>query len=215
MEINYNHYLFDLDGTLVDSIHEIFNAAKTICQKNNLIIPTFEYFKTRVGIHPDIFFKDHGAMGNIDTVVSQFREILFNEAGDNSLVFEGVHEFLQLIKNNNKRISLATTKPTFLAKKLIPRYGLGNYFDHIQGTEKNIRPKPYPDMINKCLSFSECHRAVMIGDTASDMLAAQAAGIDSIGVCTGAHNRNKLENSPAKIVVNDLIELMSLIKKKK
>ena len=211
MKINYNHFLFDLDGTLVNSMEEIFKAAKSTCERNNLKIPNYEYFKTRVGMHPAIFFEDHGAIENIDILIKEFREILFNEAGDKSLVFEGVHELLQLIKKDNSRISLATTKPTFLARKLIPKYGLKNYFSHIQGTENNIRPKPSPDIILKCLSLSKFTNAVMIGDTTSDMLAAQAAGIDCIGVCTGANNRNKLENSPAKIVVETLTELLTLI----
>ena len=71
-----------------------------------------------------------------------------------------------------------------MAKKLIPKYGLENYFSHIQGTEDHIRPKPSPDMILKCISLSKNSCAVMIGDTSSDMLAAEAAGIDCIGVCT-------------------------------
>ena len=211
MKINYNHFLFDLDGTLVNSTQEIFKAAKSTCERYNLKVPNYDYFKTRVGMHPSIFFKDHGAVENIDSLIKEFREILFNEAGDESLVFEGVHELLHLIKKNKSRISLATTKPTFLAKKLIPKYGLKNYFSHIQGTEKNIRAKPSPDMILKCLSFTKFTNAVMIGDTTSDMLAADSAGIDCIGVCTGANNRNKLENSPAKLVVNNLTELLTLI----
>ena len=46
--INYQHYLFDLDGTLVDSTNEIYSAAKKICKKYKLILPTLEYFKSRV-----------------------------------------------------------------------------------------------------------------------------------------------------------------------
>ena len=136
MLIKYDHILFVLDGTLVDSTYEIFKAVKSTCKKNDLKIPNLDYFKSRVGMHPDIFFRDHGANDNIDFLVQEFREILFHEAGDKSLVFEGVFDLLQIIKNNKSRISLATTKPTFLAKKLIPKYGLKEFFSYIQERRK-------------------------------------------------------------------------------
>ena len=209
MRIDYQHFLFDLDGTLVNSINEIYLAAKKICNKYHLQIPKFEYFKTRVGIHPSAFFYDHGARNNIEQLIEEFREILFNEAGDKSLVFEGAHELLRILKKNNYRISLATTKPTLLAKTLLKRYGLDIYFSYIQGTEDSIRPKPAPDMIIKCISKAKNLKAVMIGDTSNDIKAANSAGIDGIGVCTGAHDREKLETTSAKLVVNNLNELLN------
>ena len=208
MKLNYDHYLFDLDGTLVNSTCEIFSAAKKTCQNNNLNVPSFEYFKKKVGVHPDIFFLDHGATNNIDGLVDEFRNILFKEAGDPKLVFKGAAELLQLLYKKNKRISLATTKPTFLARTLIKRYGIDHYFSFVQGTEKNIRPKPKPDMIFKCLSKNSELSSVMIGDTISDILAAKNADIDSIGVTTGACNKKELSNTCAIMVVDDLSSLI-------
>lgn len=211
MKLDFDHFIFDLDGTIVNSINEIYSAAIKTCKNNNLSIPTLEYLKKKIGIHPNIFFADHGATSNLEILVKEFREILYKEAGDPTLVFDGAKILLDLLYKKNKQISLATTKPTILAKTLIERYGVSKYFSFIQGTEEGINPKPAPDMIFKCLSNNNKYSAVMIGDTVSDIKAAQAAGIEAIGVTTGACNKDDLSKSDAIMVVDNLVELIKYL----
>ena len=206
--MKYNHFIFDLDGTLVNSASEIYNSVKHICSENNLTIPDQEYIKKMTGSPPSEFFIDHGCRKEDTTrLVKEFRDHLKVHAGDQKNIFPGVIDLLQYISNNNYRISLATTKPTELAKTLLNRYGISKYFDHIQGTDSGLKHKPSPDIINICLEKAKKGKAVMIGDTIYDIKAANNAGIESIAITHGAHSEFELRNERPSCIVNNIRSL--------
>lgn len=209
--MKYSHVIFDLDGTLVDSASEIHEAAAEVCREHELKIPSLDYIRSMSGSPPSLFFLDHGGIdSNVQELVIQFRSYLAAHAGDPGCVFDPVVPLLSKLKQHSIRISLATTKPTSLAATLLVRYGLEPFFSHIQGTDPPMRHKPHPDILNACLEAARCGSAVMVGDTVFDVEAARNAAIDSIAVCTGAHDKDQLSSSGPTYLLRSLDEFYSI-----
>jgi len=208
----YAHVIFDLDGTLVDSSSEIYEAAVYVCREHNLKIPTFDYIRSMTGSPPRLFFLDHGCRDDdVDALVIEFRSYLADHAGDPNRVFTPVLPLLTVLHQRSIRLSIATTKPTSLAVQLLGRYGLLHFFSHVQGTDAPLRHKPHPDIIYSCIKKTAAGgSSVMVGDTTFDVEAAHNASIDSIAVCTGAHSYDLLTQVSPSFLLHSLDEFLGI-----
>jgi phosphoglycolate phosphatase-like HAD superfamily hydrolase len=210
--MKYTHIIFDLDGTLVDSATEIHEAAVATSKANGLNVPSLDYIRTMTGSPPRLFFLDHGCEeANVDRLVADFRSHLAAHAGNPSCVFPGVMPLLQWLNQQAVRMSLATTKPTELATILLNRYGMAHFFSHIQGTDPPQRHKPHPDILHACMALSDADNTAMVGDTIFDVEAAHNAGIDSIGVSSGAHSPEQLASVKPTYLVERLQQLKAIL----
>jgi phosphoglycolate phosphatase-like HAD superfamily hydrolase len=207
--MKYQHIIFDLDGTLVDSASEIHEAAAHVCREQGLEQPSLRYIREKTGSPPVQFFLDHGCNpADAEQLVASFRQRLADHAGDPECVYPGVLIVLNRINQLGARVSLATTKPTALAALLLERYGLLPYFSHVQGTDPPLKHKPHPDILLACLSHDPALAAVMVGDTVFDMEAASRAGIDAIGISIGAHGRDRLSEAKPAFIIDQMIDLL-------
>lgn len=208
----YQHIIFDLDGTLVDSASEIHESVAFVCEQQGLPIPSQEYIRQATGSPPVQFFLDHGCeRAHAESLVPIFRQRLADRAGSPDCVYGDVAQVLANLHHRGFRLSLATTKPSQLASLLLARYGLSPFFAHIQGTDPPLRHKPSPDIVKACISYAPDLKAVMVGDTCFDIEAATRAGIDSVGVTAGAHGKEKLSQSGPTFIINRMNELMPVL----
>lgn len=210
--MNYQHIIFDLDGTLVDSSTEIHEAAMLVCRDHKLDIPTQDYIREKTGSPPTQFFLDHGCHpADAESMVAKFRQHLADNAGNPECVVADVPSVLSRLRDAELRISLATTKPTKLASLLLQRYGLLTYFSHVQGTDPPLKHKPHPDIILKCVSYAPDLTAAMVGDTTFDIDAAHQAGIVSVGYGKGAHGGDRLLGACPSYMINSMSELLGVL----
>jgi phosphoglycolate phosphatase len=210
--MKYSHIIFDLDGTLVDSVSEIYQAAVAVCSAYDLTIPSLDYIRCMTGAPPRLFFLDHGCgEEDVEVRVAEFRAHLAAHAGNPACVFPDVLPLLKELKQNSALVSLATTKPTKLASTLLERYGLAPFFFHIQGTDPPLQHKPHPDILHACIGKSGSITAVMVGDTVFDVEAAHNAGIDSVAVCSGAHSPDQLAAAKPTYLIESIQQLKSIL----
>ncbi|MEB3353010.1 MAG: HAD family hydrolase [Cyanobacteriota bacterium] len=210
--MKYEHIIFDLDGTLVDSAAEIHEAAAVVCRTYGLSTPSLDYIRTMTGSPPRVFFLDHGCdEAEVEARVAQFRAHLAAHAGDPACVFPAVMPVLEHLRQRAIRISLATTKPSELAASLLERYGLAHFFAHIQGTDPPLQHKPHPDILHACMEKAEPGAVAMVGDTIFDVEAAHNAGIDSIAVCSGAHSPERLAGARPTFLFASLQEIPGIL----
>jgi phosphoglycolate phosphatase len=212
--MKYTHFIFDLDGTLVDSASEIHEAAVAVCSTYGFSIPSFDYIRAMTGSPPRLFFLDHGCSEvHVDARVADFRAYLAAHAGDPGCVFQGVIPLLEHLHQHEVRISLATTKPSQLATSLLERYGLAPFFAHVQGTDPPLQHKPHPDILHACMQKVESGPVVMVGDTIFDVEAAHNAGVDSIAVSSGAHSSDRLAQARPTFLCSSLEEIPGLLER--
>jgi phosphoglycolate phosphatase len=195
--------IFDLDGTLIDSpraIVETFSAAfaamglrarDASATRATIGLPLEQAFSLLMGVPRH----DARVAEAIRWYQVSFREVILPKA--RSMLFPGVAEGLQALRDDGVALAVATSKFSASAAALLEAAGLRGQFDLVVGADQVTRPKPDPEMgrlIMQALGVP-AGRAVMVGDTTHDVLMARAAGMRSVAVTYGVHGVQELTSS--------------------
>jgi 2-phosphoglycolate phosphatase len=204
-------YLFDIDGTLLDSAQDICGAlqqalaAITPAPTRN---PTFDYLRGFIGFHLTNqildLFPNH-SQEQIDSLIQDYRRIYLARGHRNTQPYPGVAEGLAALGG---RKSTATTKGTPTTRAVLEQFGLIQYFDHVQGTD-GIPCKPAPDVLLAALAALGATPAdcLFVGDSPADMEAGRRAGVRICAVRYGYGKTEELEKWAPDYWVSDLREL--------
>ena len=201
---SFDTYIFDLDGTLVDSLHQIERSLdKTRVHFGYEKTPTGQVF-TNLGQPIRQLFSDlEMSQSKQDEFITFFRKDLAKEISASNQLFSSVLDLIVLIRNCDIRLAVATSKPTYLANQVIDNSEIRGMIDFIQGTD-DFPAKPDPEVIHRCISVLKSKNAIMVGDRKEDVLAASAAGIPAIGVAQSAHTEKMLIASGAKLTFKSI-----------
>jgi len=186
--------IFDLDGTLIDSYSQIETAMniarKTLGYSESPIGQIFE----NLGLPVNHLFSDLTISSKRqEELIAEFRMRLYESINLENKCFPHVELLLHKIRESGIKVAIATGKSTNMASKVIKNSALYGSIDFIQGTD-GFLPKPNPEVIDRCLKEFPGLRAVMIGDRTEDMIAANNAGIPSIGIAQSAHSEATLRS---------------------
>jgi phosphoglycolate phosphatase len=196
--------IFDLDGTLVDSLEQISRSMNKARANFGYEQLAFDKYREILGQPVQEMIGD--LQLDIDSqndLILEFRRILISEIEFQNILFPGVNQVLERIVKDRFDLAIATTKPTHIAKLVVENSPLHRFGFHIQGTD-GFLPKPQPDVILKCLHHFDDHDAIMVGDRVEDVLAAKAAQIPSIGIASSGHSLKELSDAGARRVFNSM-----------
>jgi phosphoglycolate phosphatase len=204
----FSVYLFDIDGTLLDSAADICAAIEQVIVKEGVPAPSFSYLKGFVGLHlVDCFADVIPGCGEekLGELVETYRGIYRAREHGETRVFAGVVEGLAGLGG---RKSTATTKGTPMARAILTQFGLEGYFEQVQGTD-GFASKPAPDVILAALKGlgAEPRECLMVGDSPADVAAARAAGVKVCAVRYGYGDPEKMERLAPDYWIEDLREL--------
>ncbi len=202
-------FIFDLDGTLLDSASQIVPA----------VIETRLFFKMPILGEEEIYrligrpaielFKNNDSTEPINTIVlDYFRKILEEKYMNKNKIYPFSENLFEKLIKNGYPIGIATSKPTYLAVKAINNSILNKYSLVIQGTD-DFPPKPNPDVVLKCIQSLKTNWNFMVGDRIEDMIAGKLAGCITIGLVQGPHDMNSLTDAGADFVFSGIEELNS------
>lgn len=206
--------VFDLDGTLVKSHKNIYDA--TIHSFNKLKVkfelPEEEFYK-KIGHHFEDIFNDFGiVVDDFEEFINVYKKAYF-EYIDSSELYDNVERILDELKAREFKIALLTTKGQDQADRIINHFNLGHNFDYVMGRRPGIAHKPAPDMLLKiCEELnSEPKNTMMIGDTEMDILCGKNAGSKSCGVTYGYRTKEEVINLKPDFVIDELNELLKFL----
>ncbi len=204
-------YLFDVDGTLVDSAADICGAIResSLLGTRHEHIPD-QYLQRYIGRHLIDLYRDlfpEYSPEKVVQLIADYRRIYTGRKHAATRVYEGVSEALGRLGG---RKSTATTKGTPTTRIVLEQFGLIGFFDHVQGTD-GFPAKPEPDVILKSLEVfgvkpEDC---LLVGDSATDMEAGRRAGVQICGVRYGYGNAEEMARFTPEFWLNDLRELPS------
>ena len=187
-------YLFDVDGTLVDSACDICGAIQEVLSAHSRRDVSDAYLRRYIGRHLIDPFQDlfpHYTPQQIEEMIAHYRRVY--PARNHSLTqcYAGVAEMLRALPG---RKSTATTKGTPTTRLILERFGLLPYFDHVQGTD-GFPAKPEPDVIFASLNVfgSPPEDCLFVGDSAADMEAGHRAGVRTCAVMYGYGDREEMQ----------------------
>lgn len=200
-------FVFDLDGTLIDSRNQI-QVSLDKARKNSQLLPApLGFVQSQLGLPVENLFSDLDLpTSELTGLIQAFRDQLLIEVKNGNPVFEGVIPFIQKVKNLGIPIGVATTKPTYLAKEVIANSDLIGLVDYVQGTD-GFAPKPDPEVLRRCMQCLGVENAIMFGDRKEDMQAAKTLGISSIGIAQSSHSIDDLLGEGAQFAFRNFGEL--------
>jgi phosphoglycolate phosphatase len=203
--------VFDLDGTLIDSLEQIsesMNAARITFGFEPLEIGKYRKLLGRpVGdLFKDLKLNEEASA----QFIIEFRKNLLREIQVHNKVFDGVVSGLRLLSECGARFAIATSKPSDLAKQVVYNSELRDFDFFVRGTDAEPH-KPDPFVILECLRHFDRPNAVMIGDRTEDMEAAISAGVPGVGISASGHTNMQLKKSGAHTVFESFEDLTRTI----
>lgn len=194
--MRYQAVLLDLDGTLVDSIPDIASATNAMLTDLGRETLPLSLIRSFVGKGSDILVQRalnaHNTDATYDDIeYSQARELFAQHYavtnGEASIVYDGVYDGLSAFKALGCQLAVVTNKPVGFAIPLLNKLRLASYFDLIIGGDSTEEKKPHPlPFTYACQQLAIApEKALVIGDSNNDALAARAAKIDVLLVPYG------------------------------
>ena len=213
--MGYRYYLFDLDGTLTDPGIGITNSVMYALEKFGIHIedrtelysfigpPLGESFRRQFG------FSEEQAR----RAVEYYREYFRPKGIFENIVYEGIPELLQGLRENHVTVALATSKPYEFAVRILEHFDLAKYFDFVGGATMDGRISRKTDVIAHLLEeFGSVDKAsvLMIGDRAQAIEGAKANGLHSAGVLWGYGSAEELRGAGADCLAAEPQELLHI-----
>lgn len=213
----FNNFIFDLDGTIINSSKEVMICFEKAFAQANYPIDKSRLTHNIIGpplpeivklIAPEI------DKNTLDTVVKNFHQIYDYEENDISEIYAGMYELLFSLKEQGKRVFMATYKPDFPTQRIVRQFKL-DMFDEIYTIDKFGENITKTQMINMLIDKYGLNReeTVMIGDAPSDVICAKEAGVIGIGALWG-YGEDKsqliLKSSYVAKTINDLSFLLGI-----
>jgi len=186
-------YLFDVDGTLVDSASDICAAVQEVLATTRQNNVSEAFLRTYIGRHLFDLFQDllpEVTQPQMEQMLADYRRIYLARDHSSTRRYPGIAEELTTLPG---RKSTATTKGTPTTRSVLEKFGLLPYFDHVQGTD-GFPAKPEPDVILASLKVfgADPQDCLLVGDAPSDMEAGRRAGVKTCAVLCGYGKREDM-----------------------
>lgn len=212
--------IFDLDGTLIDSFADIRQSLLAAFAEIDVALDEEVLVLVRKGVGLELFYERAiGAPANAPGHEAAFEEVVRRYRQDyaensESRPFPAARELLSELRERRPelRLALATAKRSDMAEGVLRRSGLREFFDVVRGTDE-LPHKPDPALLLEVCRLAQIGpaRAMMVGDTDRDILAAQAAPMSSIAIGHGGWALGELAELSPCYLVEDLRALRALL----
>lgn len=209
-------YIFDLDGTLVDSLEDLADSM-------NAALEAYGYPVHEVGRYK--YFVGNGVLKlveralpeserndeNIEKLNAEFAKEYAKRALDKTRPYEGIPELLRELKSKGCLLAVASNKPDKFSKLIVEKLFGEDMFDIIRGKRDGVPTKPDPEVLMSIIEESGVSKeeCVHSGDSAVDVLTALNAGIDVIGCTWGFRTRDELMNAGAKKLADKPADILA------
>lgn len=212
--------MFDLDGTLLNTAPEIAHAANAMLTDLNLPALSYGQIKSFIGEGAQILVQRCLSAvldANPEAALLAKAQPLFFEHYANhvtdSLPFDGVEAGLKAIKQRDLKLACVTNKPERFVHPLLEARGLASCFEMVVCGDTLARKKPDPIQIHHiCAEFKVMEmEAMLVGDSATDIATAQAAGCFIVTVPYGYNQGRAIDESQVDAMIQDLTELPCIL----
>jgi phosphoglycolate phosphatase len=201
--------VFDLDGTLVDTAPDLVDTLNIILARDG--IPPVVYEEARLliggGVRPMLerALAQQGRTpppGEIDALFATFLDHYAAHIADRSRPFAGVEDALDRLARDGHLLAVCTNKLEWLSLRLLDRLGLTQRFATICGQDTFGVKKPDPETLRRTVAVAggDIGRAVMVGDSATDIRLAQAARVPVVAVDFGYTDAPVATFSPDRVI---------------
>lgn len=214
--MKYRLAIFDLDGTLLNTLTDLAGSVNHALEKNGLPLRSIDEVRNFVGngIRKliDRAVPENTAVETADKVFSDFKEHYTIHSADSTAPYEGITELLRVLRKDGCLTAVVSNKADFAVKELCKQYFIG-LIDVAIGERSGVPRKPSPESVYEVLEALGVSQreAVYIGDSDVDVMTAKNAGLDLIAVDWGFRERELLQKSGAETIVSLPSEIADII----
>lgn len=214
--MKYKLVIFDLDGTILDTLEDLYLSVNFSLRNNNLPERSKEEVRRFVGNGIRLLIEravpENTEPRIIEKVFSDFKNHYAIHSTDNTCPYKDITKLLDVIRRQGIKTAVVSNKADFAVQKLAELY-FDKTFDFVLGEKESIDKKPAPDMVYCALNALSVSKedAVYIGDSEVDIQTAVNSGIDSVIVDWGFRDREYLRESGAKRIVSSAEELLKAL----
>jgi pyrophosphatase PpaX len=206
--------LFDLDGTLIDSIELILNSARHAFIGFQGRAPTDEEWRAGIGRPLHTVLREYaGDDGEADRLFQRYRAYQLEHHDRLIRPYAGIVETVQSLAEAGHPMALVTSKSDWMAEKALVHVGLDRLIPTIVGCDTCVNHKPHPEPVERALDLLRvtADHALFVGDSPHDVESGRAAGVMTVGVAWGAFSAAELEASGADVVIDRVEELKTVV----
>lgn len=212
--------MFDLDGTLIHTAPEIAAAANLMLQ--DLHKPTLppSLIERYIGEGAVMLIRrclvGQSSIAPESALFEQAQDLFFKHYANNvteSKPFDGVMDGLQGLYNKGYRLACVTNKPEAFTLPLLKKTGVADFFEMVVSGDTLAKKKPDPmQLLHICAKLNvPVTQALLVGDSATDIAAAKAAGCYIVTVPYGYNHGNAMDVSEVDASIEDLTQLAALL----
>ncbi|WP_448873566.1 HAD family hydrolase [Desulfobulbus propionicus] len=216
--MRYKAVLFDLDGTLLDTLEDLANAGNRILADQSLPVHAVEAYRYFVGdgiamLVERILPPTHRQPQQIAAAVTAFQNEYAENWNDHTAPYTGVAEMLDQLTERGVQLAILSNKPhaftQLCVEQLLPRWA----FAPVLGQRPGVPKKPDPVAALEAAEHMELRPQdiLYVGDTSVDMRTARSAGMDPVGVLWGFRDADELSRAGAGWLISHPCELLPII----
>ncbi|HEY9550722.1 MAG TPA: HAD family hydrolase [Prevotella sp.] len=211
--MEYNTYIFDLDGTLLNTLHDLYTSCNHALREHGMPERTQDEVRRFVGNGVKKLMERAVPQGTANPLFNEtyetFRQHYLVHSLDTTMPYPGVMDLLANLKHHGKRIAVVSNK-FYAATQELCRHFFGDYVEVAIGERENIRKKPAPDTVDEAFRQLGVGRegAVYVGDSDVDVQTARNSNLPCISVLWGFRDRDFLLQHGATTFVASPNELL-------
>ena len=214
--MKYSTVIFDLDGTLLDTIADLAGSANYALERMGYPTYPVEQVKSFVGngVRRLMALCVPGGEENprFEECFAIFNEHYDIHCRDNTRPYDGIMELLRELGKKEYKLAIVSNKPDTPVKALNEQW-FGNYISVAIGEKPTVRKKPAPDTVLRAMEelASEKFETVYIGDSEVDLMTAKNAGVDCISVSWGFRSTESLLQNGASVIADRPADILKLV----
>ena len=208
--------LFDLDGTLVDSIELILGSARHAFIGFAGHVPTDDEWRVGIGRPLQAVLLEYatGDQVEADRLLVRYREYQMEHHDRLMHAYTGVVDTLRALHAAGHPLAIVTSKSDWLAQRALEFVGISDLFGALVGCDTCVNHKPHPEPVERALALlgEAPSNALLVGDSPHDIQSGRAAGVYTVGASWGAFSRAEMLASGADVVIDDITDLPAVIR---
>ena len=216
--MKFNSVIFDLDGTLLDTLGDLRDSVNYALEKNNLPKRTTEEIRSFVGNGIRLLIErsvpENIPLEIVDKCFFDFKEYYKDHSANLTKPYDGIIDLMKELKSKGVKIAVVSNKADFAVKTLMEDYFSG-LCDCAYGEREGVPRKPAPDGVFCAVSEmnSEIENTVYIGDSEVDVETSKNAKLPCIAVTWGFRDKKVLESLCPEYIVDSPSDILNIIER--